>query len=108
MKHRALLIVAGLVGAATLAASLSVAAAGTSRPASHATPTKSAAIAPPAVPNAAAIKANADSDVLEQPGLNVNQAEFNLNQPGALESIMHGEKCGTLVHDMEEPQWDVR
>ena len=33
---------------------------------------------------------------------------FNLNQPGALESIMHGEKCGTLVHDMEEPQWDVR
>ena len=57
MKHRALLIVAGLVGAATLAASLSVAAAGTSRPASHATPTKSAAIAPPAVPNAAAIKA---------------------------------------------------
>ena len=57
MKHRALLIVAGLVGAGTLAASLSVAAAGTSRPASHATPTKSAAIAPPAVPNAAAIKA---------------------------------------------------
>jgi uridylate kinase len=33
---------------------------------------------------------------------------FNLNQPGALESIMHGEKCGTLVHDMEDPQWDVR
>ena len=33
---------------------------------------------------------------------------FNLNQPGALESIMHGEKCGTLVHDMEEPQWDVK
>ncbi len=32
--------------------------------------------------DAAAIKANADSDVLEQPGLNVNQAEFNLNQPG--------------------------
>ena len=60
MKHRALLIVAGLVGAATLAASLSVAAAGTSRPASHATPTKSAAIAPPAVPNAAAIKAKYD------------------------------------------------
>jgi len=57
VKHRALLIVAGLVGAGTLAASLSVAAAGTSRPASHATPTKSAAIAPPKVPNAAAIKA---------------------------------------------------
>jgi len=32
--------------------------------------------------DAAAIKANADSDVLEQPGLNVNQAEINLNQPG--------------------------
>ena len=57
MKHRALLIVAGLVGAVTLAASLSVAAAGTSSPASHATPAKSAAIAPPKVPNAAAIKA---------------------------------------------------
>ena len=57
MKHRALLIVAGLVGAGTLAVSLSVAAAGTSRPASHATPAKSSAIAPPKVPNAAAIKA---------------------------------------------------
>ena len=57
MKHRALLIVAGLVGAATLAVSLSVAAAGTSRPGAHATPAKSAAIAPPKVPNAAAIKA---------------------------------------------------
>ncbi|HEY8235007.1 MAG TPA: ABC transporter substrate-binding protein [Gaiellaceae bacterium] len=57
MKHRALLIVAGLVGAGTLAVSLSVAAAGTSRPESHAAPTKSAAIAPPAVPNAAAIRA---------------------------------------------------
>jgi uridylate kinase len=33
---------------------------------------------------------------------------FNLNQPGALEALMHGEKCGTLVHDMEEPHWDVR
>src|SRR6266705_3666812 len=33
---------------------------------------------------------------------------FDLNQSGALEAIMHGEKCGTLVHDMEEPQWDVR
>jgi ABC-type transport system substrate-binding protein len=32
--------------------------------------------------DAAAIKANADSDVLEQPGLNVNMAEFNMNQPG--------------------------
>jgi ABC-type transport system substrate-binding protein len=32
--------------------------------------------------DAAAIKANADSDVLEQPGLNVNEAEFNLQQPG--------------------------
>jgi trehalose/maltose transport system substrate-binding protein len=57
VKHRALLIVAGLVGAATLAVSLSVASAGTSSPTSHATPAKSAAIAPPKVPNAAAIKA---------------------------------------------------
>jgi trehalose/maltose transport system substrate-binding protein len=57
VNYRALLIVAGLVGAVTLAASLSVAAAGTSSPASHATPAKSAAIAPPKVPNAAAIKA---------------------------------------------------
>jgi trehalose/maltose transport system substrate-binding protein len=56
VKHRALLIVAGLVGAATLAVSLSVAAAGTSRPASHATPAKSAALAPPRVPNRAAIR----------------------------------------------------
>jgi trehalose/maltose transport system substrate-binding protein len=57
VKHRALLIVAGLVGAVTLAASLSVAAAGSSRPVSHATPAKSAAILPPKVPNAAAIRA---------------------------------------------------
>jgi len=57
VKHRALLVVAGLVGAATLIASLSVAAAGTSRPATHAAPAKSAAISPPKVPNAAAIKA---------------------------------------------------
>src|SRR2546421_4805237 len=33
---------------------------------------------------------------------------FDLNHSGALEAIMHGEKYGTLVHDMEEPQWDVR
>jgi len=58
VKHRALLIVAGLVGAATLAVSLSVAAAGTTSPATRAAASaKSAAIAPPAVPNAAAIKA---------------------------------------------------
>ena len=57
MKHRALLIVAGLIGAVTLVASLSVAAAGTTRPEAHAAPVKSAAIAPPAVPNAAALKA---------------------------------------------------
>src|SRR5437763_1070291 len=57
VKHRALLVVAGLVGAATLIVSLSVAAAGTSRPTAHAAPAKSAAIAPPKVPNAAAIKA---------------------------------------------------
>ena len=30
---------------------------------------------------------------------------FNLNEAGALEGIVHGEKCGTLVHDMEEPEW---
>src|SRR5437667_4688813 len=57
VKHRALLVVAGLVGAVTLIASLSVAAAGTSRPATHASPAKSAAIVPPRVPNRAAIKA---------------------------------------------------
>jgi len=33
---------------------------------------------------------------------------FDLNQEGALEAIMRGEKRGTLVHDMEEPRWDVR
>ncbi len=33
---------------------------------------------------------------------------FDLNQSGALEALMHGEKRGTLVHDMEEPYWDVR
>jgi len=54
VKHRALLIVAGLVGAGTLAVSLSVAAAGTSRPAA---PAKAAAYPAPKVPNAAAIKA---------------------------------------------------
>jgi len=54
VKHRALLIVAGLVGAGTLAVSLSVAAAGTSRPAAS---TKAAAYPAPKVPNAAAIKA---------------------------------------------------
>jgi trehalose/maltose transport system substrate-binding protein len=54
VKHRALLIVAGLVGAGTLAVSLSVAAAGTSHPAAS---TKAAAYPAPKVPNAAAIKA---------------------------------------------------
>jgi len=33
---------------------------------------------------------------------------FNLNQEGALEGIMRGEHCGTLVHELIEPQWDVR
>jgi trehalose/maltose transport system substrate-binding protein len=56
VKHRALLVVAALVGATTLAVSLSVAAAGTV-PAKHASPARTAAIAPPKVPNAAAIKA---------------------------------------------------
>lgn len=30
---------------------------------------------------------------------------FNLNETGALEAIMRGQKRGTLVHDMEEPEW---
>lgn len=57
VKHRALLVVAALIGVASLVVSLSVAAAGTSsRPALHAAPVKAAAIAPPKVPNAAAIR----------------------------------------------------
>jgi trehalose/maltose transport system substrate-binding protein len=56
VKHRALLVVAALIGAVSLVASLSVAAAGTSRPARQAAPVKLAAIAPPKVPNAAAIR----------------------------------------------------
>src|SRR5436305_3808438 len=57
VKHPGLLVVARAVGAATLIVSLSVAAAGTSRPTAHAAHAKSAAIAPPKVPNAAASKA---------------------------------------------------
>lgn len=33
---------------------------------------------------------------------------FNLNQTGTLEDIIRGKKCGTLVHDIVEPQWDVK
>jgi uridylate kinase len=33
---------------------------------------------------------------------------FDLNQARALEAIVRGEKCGTLVHDIQEPHWDVR
>ena len=33
---------------------------------------------------------------------------FNLNQKGALERIMHGEKYGTLVHEMADTPWDER
>jgi uridylate kinase len=33
---------------------------------------------------------------------------FDLNRSGALEAIVRGEKYGTLVHDMGEPQWDVQ
>lgn len=33
---------------------------------------------------------------------------FDLNQARALEAIVRGEKCGTLVHDMQEPHWDVQ
>src|ERR1700719_3878796 len=30
---------------------------------------------------------------------------FDFNEAGALEAIVRGEKYGTLVHDMEEPEW---
>lgn len=33
---------------------------------------------------------------------------FNLNQEGALEEIVRGEKRGTLVHNFEDAKWDVR
>lgn len=33
---------------------------------------------------------------------------FNLNQQGALERIMRGEKCGTLVHENADTPWDER
>jgi uridylate kinase len=33
---------------------------------------------------------------------------FNLNHQGALERIMHGEKCGTLVHEAADTAWDER
>ena len=33
---------------------------------------------------------------------------FNLNHTGTLEDIVRGKKCGTLVHDIIEPQWDVK
>ncbi|MFL5921192.1 MAG: ABC transporter substrate-binding protein [Gaiellaceae bacterium] len=53
MKHRRLLVLAGVIGAIALVASLSVAAASSNKPARvH----KAAAIAAPKVPNAAAIK----------------------------------------------------
>jgi len=32
---------------------------------------------------------------------------FDLKQVGGLEAIVRGEKYGTLVHEMEEPQWTV-
>src|SRR5260370_2786315 len=32
---------------------------------------------------------------------------FNINETGGLEAIMRGQKRGTLVHDMEEPEWSV-
>jgi len=56
VKHRALLVMAALIGVASLIGSLSVAAAGTSSSKRQATPAASAALAPPKVPNAAAIK----------------------------------------------------
>ena len=57
MKHRALLVAATLVGAVSLVVSLSVAAAGTSRPDKQSVPASHAVTAPPKVPNAAAIRA---------------------------------------------------
>jgi uridylate kinase len=30
---------------------------------------------------------------------------FNLNEKGALAALMRGQKRGTLVHDIEEPEW---
>jgi trehalose/maltose transport system substrate-binding protein len=56
VRHRALLAVAALIGALALVASLSVAAAGTKHVAKASKPAARTAIAPPAVPNAAAIK----------------------------------------------------
>jgi len=32
---------------------------------------------------------------------------FDVNEAGGLEAIMRGQKRGTLVHDMEEPEWSV-
>jgi uridylate kinase len=32
---------------------------------------------------------------------------FDLNQVGGLEAIVRGKKFGTLVHDMQESQWNV-
>jgi uridylate kinase len=32
---------------------------------------------------------------------------FNLNDEGALEAIVRGQHHGTLVHDIEEPQWSA-
>jgi trehalose/maltose transport system substrate-binding protein len=56
VKHRRLLVLAGIVGAIALVVSLSVAVAGTS-PAKKSAPAKAAAVAPPKVPNAKAIRA---------------------------------------------------
>src|SRR5690349_5058539 len=53
MKHRRMLVLAGVVGAIALVASLSVAAASSTRP-THVQ--KAAAITAPKVPNAAAIR----------------------------------------------------
>jgi uridylate kinase len=33
---------------------------------------------------------------------------FNLNHQGALERIMYGEKCGTLVHEAADAAWNER
>jgi uridylate kinase len=32
---------------------------------------------------------------------------FDHNEVGALEAIVRGQRRGTLVHDIEEPEWSV-
>jgi trehalose/maltose transport system substrate-binding protein len=57
VRHRVVVVVAGLAALAALLVSMSVASAGTKRTEAAATPSATAAMAPPKVPNAKAIKA---------------------------------------------------